>query len=82
MAISIETYVEMSAWTPLLRSLPIGNTTLPPLTHAQFDSLGTVAYRENKIQKERMYRLTGKNLKTSEVIVSVTLKSKRRRKQQ
>lgn len=82
MAISIETYVEMSAWTPLLRSLPIGNTTLPPLTHGQFDSLGTVAYRENKIQEERMYKLTGKNLKTSEVTVSVTLKSKRRRKQQ
>lgn len=81
MAISIETYVEMGAWTPLLRSLPIGETTLPPLTHGQFDSLGTVAYRENKNQNERIYRLTGKNLKTNEVIVSVSLKSKRRRKQ-
>lgn len=80
MAVTIETYVELSAWTALLRSLPLGDTTLPPITHAQFDSLGTVAYRENKIQKERFYRLSGKNLKTNEVVISVTLKSKRRRK--
>jgi hypothetical protein len=80
MAVTIETYVELSAWTALLRSLPLGETTLPPITFAQFDSLGTVAYRENKTQKERFYRLSGKNSKTNEVTISVSLKSKRRRK--
>lgn len=80
MAVTIETYAELGLWTPMLRSLPIGDTTLPPITHGQFQSLGTVAYRENKNQEERIYRISGKNLKTNEVIVSVSLKSKRRRK--
>ena len=80
MAITIETYLELNAWSALLRSLPIGDTTLPPLTFSQFDSLGTVAYRENKIQNERVYRLSGKNLKSNEVVISVSLKPKRRRK--
>ena len=73
-------YVEMGLWTPMLRGLPIGDTTLPPITHGQFQSLGTVAYRENKNQEERVYRISGKNLKTNEVVVSVSLKSKRRRR--
>ena len=80
MAVTIETYVELSAWTALLRSLPLGDTTLPPINFSQFDSLGTVAYRENKSQKERFYRLSGKNLKTNEVTISVSLKSRRKRK--
>lgn len=82
MAVPIESLIELKAWTPLLRGLPIGDTVIPPITYADFESLGTVAYRENKRQDERIYRLSGKNLTTNELTISVSLKHKRRRKKE
>ena len=55
MKLSIRTLIGLGSWARLVRGLDEGENTIPNLTPAQWDTLKSVCYRENRTQTARIY---------------------------